>query len=98
MVQDLNAGRKDSKRKETSHIVVEQYRQKRVMKDCCAWAGKAAGSIRVCLELFVTFCFKAKSKEEMKRLTSLITTKAPLQGMDGAYFISFALLPRRLSR
>jgi hypothetical protein len=63
MVQDLIAGRKECKRKQTSYIVVEPYRRKRVQRDCCAWAGKAAGSIRLCLELFVTFCFKAKSKE-----------------------------------
>jgi len=43
MVQNLNAVIKDGKSKTSYNIILEQYRLKQVMTDCCAVAGKAAG-------------------------------------------------------
>jgi hypothetical protein len=31
------------------------------------WPAKRPAGIRLCLELFVTFCFKAKSKERKEK-------------------------------
>ena len=52
----------DSERNEPSNIVIEPLWLNPLMTNCCAWAGKMGGCHSFCLELFVTFCFKAKSK------------------------------------
>jgi hypothetical protein len=64
----LNAGRKDGKRKLSPKIILEQYKLKPLRNDCCAVAGKAAGSVRLGLALFVTVCFKAKSKRRNNQI------------------------------